>query len=168
MKHDEYTDENQVNIAYAMRITMMNPPRAPPAEMEESIVHGLSSPPNNCHVQATRYGNELGLMVYTQGTVPSIIEHAEEVKQTLDLICGGEDVQYSITPMIPMGQENTMTIGERLRELRRDKIAEKREPYGVTKAAADLGFAHSYLSKLEHDKDAPSKGAIKNMADNGK
>ncbi|MFC1719474.1 helix-turn-helix domain-containing protein [Candidatus Poribacteria bacterium] len=161
----DYVDQKQSNIAYAIRLTMTNPPRAPPAYIENRIVEELSSPPNSYHVQSTRYGIELGLMAYNQGSAPSILEYAENLKQTLDSVCGDADAVYSVTPMIPFCPENTMTLGEKLVELRKAKKTETGRSYSIRKAASESDISHTYLRMLENDRGEPSSKVVEKIAE---
>jgi DNA-binding XRE family transcriptional regulator len=157
MKHYEEAAQ-QNNLGYAVRLTMANPPRAPHEELEERIVKELNNPPHNYHVQATRYGDELAMLVYAQGRVESIVDHGANLAKTLDSY--PEDILYGITPMIPLEPENTMTFGDKVRKLRRSKRTDTGKRYTQAEMASELDVVPSYVNKLENGKLSPSPAHI--------
>jgi len=157
MKGIEYIDHEQSNLAYAIRLTMVNPPRVPPVDLEKRIVEELVNPPNNYHVQAARYENELGLMVYTHGIARSTVDHAIDLKRAIDLYCTDTGLHYTITPTMPLEPEESMTFGEKLKELRRGK-------YTQVQLASELDLTQGYLSAVESDNESPSSETIRKIA----
>lgn len=162
MKHEKYMDENQFNIAYSMRVTMVTPPRAPPVELERRLIAELSNPPHNYHVQATRFKDECSMTVYAEGPKESIVEHGLNLKHILDSY--HKDIIYGITPLLPLGHENVMSLGKILRELRNAKKTEKGKSYSIRKAASEIGVSHTHLRRLENDLKLPSLEILKEMA----
>jgi hypothetical protein len=158
----DYTEQSQYNIGYAVRLTMANPPRAPPVELEDRLVAELSNPPHDYHVQATRFKDECSMTVYAEGPMESIVEHGLNLRHILDSY--HEDMVYGIAPLPPLGHEDVMSLGKILRELRKAKKTDKGKSYSIRKAASEIGVSHTHLRRLENDQKLPSLGILKEMA----
>ena len=163
MKHYEDASKQHNTLGYTVRLTMANPPRTPPVELENRLIHELSDPPHNYHVQATRYGDELTLLVYAQGSVESIADHGANLGKALGSY--PEDISYGITPMLPLEPENTMTFGKKIRELRRSRTTDTGKRCTQGEIASKLDVDTSYIGKLENDKESPSPAFVDKASD---
>lgn len=165
MKDKIYQNQEQTNIAYAVRLRIRDQPGEPAALLESKIIEELANPSRGYHVESTSFEDEFGIMVYTKGATESIVERAAAIKETLDKYCDGINGVYSVTPMIPIESENQMTFGQTLKELRSQKKTKTGKRHTARGAASEIQMSHSYLTDLENEQQAPSGQIIPRIAD---